>query len=346
MIELDRHIEILLLSNDCVIIPGFGGFMAHHVTARYDEDDNLFLPPLRTLGFNPQLKLNDSLLAQSYVEAYDISYPEALRKIEDEVCELKQHLNNEGFYELNDIGTLKLNEDGICIFEPCEAGILTPDLYGLSSFEASELYSTLQETSEIIETDVNAIDSELPAIQDNNYDEQDDEVADDSIRIKISWIRNVCAAAVAIIAFFFTTTPIRNSNDVERIQTANILSLAISRPSATPDTIIEKTNIAEKSDKDSKNIQTTALEQQSDTVSRAERKGFCIVLASHVTKRNAENFVEELHKKGYDKAYTYTNRNIRRVVYGNYETESEALSALRSIRGNKYFEQSWIYEKK
>ncbi|MQO83477.1 SPOR domain-containing protein, partial [Prevotella copri] len=36
MNRLERHIEILLLSNDCVIVPGFGGFMAHHVDARYD----------------------------------------------------------------------------------------------------------------------------------------------------------------------------------------------------------------------------------------------------------------------------------------------------------------------
>ena len=52
MIELDRHIEILLLSNDCVIVPGLGGFMTHHVDARYDADDQMFLPPLRTLGFS------------------------------------------------------------------------------------------------------------------------------------------------------------------------------------------------------------------------------------------------------------------------------------------------------
>ena len=50
--ELKRHIEILLLSNDCVIVPEFGGFMAHHVDVRYDGRDNMFLPPLRTIGFN------------------------------------------------------------------------------------------------------------------------------------------------------------------------------------------------------------------------------------------------------------------------------------------------------
>ena len=135
MIEIDRHIEILLLSNDCVIVPGLGGFMTHHVEARYDTEDQMFLPPLRTLGFNPQLTMNDSLLIQSYIEAYDISYPEALRRIENEVEELKQHIDAAGYYELNDIGELSLNEDGKYVFTPCEAGILTPELYGLSSFE-------------------------------------------------------------------------------------------------------------------------------------------------------------------------------------------------------------------
>ncbi|MBR1687696.1 MAG: SPOR domain-containing protein, partial [Prevotella sp.] len=126
MIELARHIEILLLSNDCVIVPNLGGFVAHHVVASYDSDDRMFLPPLRTLGFNPQLKLNDSLLVQSYIEAYDISYPEALRRIEDEVEELKQQLSDNGSYELTDIGVLSVNEEGHYLFAPCEAGILSP----------------------------------------------------------------------------------------------------------------------------------------------------------------------------------------------------------------------------
>lgn len=92
MIELKRHIEILLLDNDCVVVPGLGGFVAHHIDARYDARDGVYLPPLRTLGFNQKLDMNDSLLAQSYVEAYDMSYPEAMRKIDEEVGELKSVL--------------------------------------------------------------------------------------------------------------------------------------------------------------------------------------------------------------------------------------------------------------
>ena len=35
MIELARHIEILLLENDCVIVPELGGFIAHYQPAYY-----------------------------------------------------------------------------------------------------------------------------------------------------------------------------------------------------------------------------------------------------------------------------------------------------------------------
>ena len=52
MIELVKHIEILLLENDCVIVPGLGGFIAHNRPAQYCTETNEFCPPLRTIGFN------------------------------------------------------------------------------------------------------------------------------------------------------------------------------------------------------------------------------------------------------------------------------------------------------
>ena len=65
-----------------------------------------------TAGFNQKLQINDSLLAQSYIEAYDISYPEAMSRINDDVNELKQRIENEGSYALNGIGVLSYNENG------------------------------------------------------------------------------------------------------------------------------------------------------------------------------------------------------------------------------------------
>lgn len=179
--------------------------MTHHVDARYDKEEGVFLPPLRTLGFNPQLKINDSLLAQSYVEAYDISYPEALQRIEDEVNELKMHLQNDGSYEMNDIGTLAFNEDGHYVFTPCEAGILTPSLYGLGVYEMDCLQIAASGDRNIIKkvqeepTESTQIISMTPAEEDD-----DDE---DVVKIKFSWIRNTVAVAAVLIAVFLLALP-------------------------------------------------------------------------------------------------------------------------------------------
>ena len=61
MIELAKHIEVLLLENDCVIVPGLGGFIAHNRPACIAGTDGKFIPPMRTIGFNPQLIMNNGL---------------------------------------------------------------------------------------------------------------------------------------------------------------------------------------------------------------------------------------------------------------------------------------------
>ena len=79
MIELAQHIEVLLLENDCVIVPGLGGFVAHYTAAMRVAEENVFLPPTRIIGFNPQLKMNDGLLVQSYMAVYDTVFSDATR---------------------------------------------------------------------------------------------------------------------------------------------------------------------------------------------------------------------------------------------------------------------------
>lgn len=337
VIKLNKHIETLLLSNECVIIPGFGGFMAYHVEAKYDSWDCTFLPPTRTLGFNQQLKLNDSLLAQSYVETYDISYPEAISRIENEVEELKQHLQNVGYYQMEDIGQLSYNEDGNIEFEPFESGILTPSLYGLSSFEFNQLNQ--DERNDILGT--------APNDYDNHTDESDDN-EENIIKIKVSWIRNIAAVAAAIIAFFLINTPITNSNN-DNVTLSNIGGNLFTHTATKSSTDISKTDIREAIKKETTENTLPATEEKT---AKAEGKAevatdeFCIIMASRITKRNANNFVEELHKKGYNEAYTYINNGIVRVAFGKYSSMEEANKALKEIRQNKNYKQSWVLKKK
>lgn len=355
MIELERHIEILLLNNDCVIVPELGGFMAHRLDARYDEEENLYLPPLRTLGFNPQLSINDSLLAQSYVEAYDISYPEALRRIEDEVNELKQHLQNEGSYELNDIGQLSLNEDGNYLFTPCEAGILTPELYGLSSFDitptaqaGAKVVCITSVPADIEDQKETESESQVKMIPEKDMvlDEEED-VDEDVIKLKFSWVRNAVAIAAVLLAIFLLALPTGKTEMMTRtISNLNnsVLFGMISQDTNTSKIEINKCDIkktvVKAEEPQNKPEVSPKKEEKTDSV----RTGYCIVLASQVSMKNANMFVEYLQKKGYDNVEIYVHNNITRVIYGNYATQNDAIDDLRAFHRNKDLTQAWIYK--
>lgn len=364
VIELERHIEILLLDNDCVIVPGLGGFMAHHVEARYEEDEQAFLPPLRTLGFNPQLKINDSLLAQSYIEAYDISYPEALQRIEDEVNELTQILQNEGRYELNNIGIIELNEDGNYVFTPCEAGILTPSLYGLNSFEMKLIKTVSSESVEEApeakvvemkpepkpESEVNSV------LQQNLVDINDDDT--DVVRIKFSWIRNAVAVAAILLAVFFVAMPtgktelmkstINNLNNqilfgMMTSKDTNTSAIDFKRKDAQKPAAVKTAEAILDTIKPAKSAEAEATKPVAIKTDSA-RKGYCIVLASHVNKQNAEIFISNLAERGYKGAEIYVHNHVTRIVYGHYENQADAYTQLQKIAKEKDLAESWVYK--
>ena len=367
MIELERHIEILLLDNDCVIVPNLGGFMAHHVEARYDEDDCIFLPPLRTLGFNPQLKINDSLLAQSYIEAYDISYPEAIQRIEDEVNELTQHLQNEGRYELNNIGIIELNEDGNYVFTPCEAGILSPSLYGLNSFEMKTIEMvnaevvTEEPVKEVVKETPNIVKLEHPMKHlmeepTENSEETIDELEDDDndvVRIKFTWIRNAVAVAAILLAVFFVAMPTGQTEMMTRT-ISNLNNQFLFGMMSSKDT---NTSAIDFKRKDAHKPATKASEVILDTIKPAKpadvskpaikspkREGYCIVLASQVSKHNAEDFINRLAKRGYEGAEIYVHNNVTRVVYGHFDNQTDAYKRLQKISREKELEEAWVYK--
>lgn len=357
MIELNRHIEILLLDNDCVIVPDFGGFMAHHVDACYIEEEHLFLPPRRTLGFNPQLKLNDHLLVQSYIEAYDISYPEASKRIEDEVRELKMHIETEGEYEMTDIGILRLNEEGRYEFTPCEAGILTPSLYGFSSFEMptiSELTSSKTATETEADEKVSLIPAEEKATVSETVEQvempqaKDEEIQEDekneAVIIKMSWIRNAVAVAAAILVFFMLGIPVSNSVVDDTIQQSSMLPAGIHL-----DTAVQQNNnlvSASENETNAPNKADQSTEQKGNDVAKSTPSvAYTIVLASQTPLHHAETFVESLSKKGYTDTHIMQMKNCCkvRVVYSSFASEEEAQNGLRQLRsGNNLFTDAWV----
>lgn len=344
MIGLERHIEILLLDNDCVMVPGFGGFVAYHVDARYYEDESTFLPPLRTIGFNPQLGMNDSLLVQSYIEAYDMSYPEALKRIEGEVNELKSNLDNTGAYELNGVGVVSRNDEGHYIFEPCEAGLLTPDLYGLSSVEIPRRANDPIESVEIATETAANDDSDgqsatIIPMENAEIEDEDAGALAKTVSIRVSVLRDLAVACLVVIAFMLfpsTLNDVPNSHLLKGDLYSGMLY------SIMPKDL--QTNVA--------NLNITKINKavvREDTVKvgakpavAAPKMYYTIVLASRVTKKNAAAYVGQLNKEGYSEAFVLSRKVGAKVIYGKYVSENQAYNALNRLRAGSGFSDAWV----
>lgn len=366
MTNIGRHIVLLLLSNDCVIVPDFGGFMVHHIDAMYDESLGLFYPPRKALGFNPQLKLNDSLLAYSYVEAYDMSYPEALSQLAADVEELVTSIKATGSYELDDIGVIRLNDDGAYEFEPFESGIATPSLYGLDSFAIEPLLQSYEQPK--TEDVKPAEDVVKPALVEYTSSENQQDNTDDDkyIRIPRKWLRYAavaCAAILLVMMIPLPTNTILNTIKAGQMDSSllyRILPKTITesssrdfnahsekpkvkpQPKAKPVAVNPNVDTVKPAPKKKEVQQDTAIETQQETVK--PEKCFSIVLASKVTQANAEQFVKDIAAKGYKEGRAVKMSHGYRVLYGIYASEAEAEANKRSLSENSAFADCWVME--
>ena len=369
--------------------------MAHHICAHYYADTQSFLPPTRQLGFNAQLQINDSLLAQSYIEAYDISYPEALRRIEDEVNELKQKLQNDGSCELHDIGMLRLNAEGNIEFDPCDAGILTPSLYGLNHLDIVPLSEIAEKPAKVAADEETKTEAVMPqpqpipqlAASKTTDDSVDDDTDDDDdskyVRIRISTIRHIAVVAAVVAAlcicaipFGKLTQPQTTRSYVDTSILYSILPECLRTPAKKPvqkHVVVKQQHKAEAAKPADSQKQAVADKQAAadkltaettqptpsaktfaatpEAVKNAEEKKaadqhfFSIVLASKVSKKNAETYVAQLKKGGFDKAEAVTRSNGTKVIYGHFKTETEAHNFLRNLRSTADdFNDGWIME--
>ena len=138
--ELVNHIRDLLYHHDCVVVPGFGGFVTNERSARIDMATNSFYPPARQVGFNARLDHNDGLLISYLSARLSVNYVDARRLVESFVEEVAQKFyEGKGVY-FEGIGHFMVDRQKNIQFDPDPAANFLTDTYGLSFFR----YPTLE----------------------------------------------------------------------------------------------------------------------------------------------------------------------------------------------------------
>lgn len=325
-----KHIENLLLKENSVIVPDFGCFMAHTISAHFDETENIFLPPQRTLGFNPRVTINDSLLIQSYIETYSMSYPDAMKEIEREVAEIKEELNRNGKFNFEGVGTL--HYDGkVYDFTPCIAGILTPSIYGLDALEITSLKAIL-DAQHSDDSKVNAILK--PSFQPSEekkksmFEKENDEPI--VITIQRATLRK-CATAAAVLAIAaLSIVPMKYAaKAMQDVQQASVVSL---KPEAPAPVVEKKAPV--------KNI--VSKKPEAPQAPTAENAKYTIVLAAGVSMEGAKIFAADLVKEGI--AAIVDGEKNPMVVFGKFATQKDASAEIAKHLDNDKFKIAWIKE--
>lgn len=317
MISIDKHISRLIANHDCVIMPGFGAFLSHRIPAHYNAEEQIYMPPRRTLGFNPQITMEDALLTTAYMQQYGISYNQAAILMKDDIKKLKKRLSRKGQLYFGELGVLSMNIEGTISFEPAENSIDDPDNYGMMPLPIPML-SHKEETTI-------------------------------TIKINRHRISQYIAAAAAIIIMFIFVTPLSEhtfKNDT-KASLGNFASpeqiSMMQQVSAPAPTAVVKSNceicpIEESVKQENSTTPTESLsDNQSNIVATIK---YHIIVASSPNEANADLAIKELISKAkFD--YTKVKGNGRfRISAGGYATHEEAQSVLSDIQAT--FPDAWI----
>jgi nucleoid DNA-binding protein len=133
-IDVTAFIRELLFGHDCVIVPGFGGFIGNYTPARIDKNSGTFSPPVKQISFNRNLIHNDGLLIGRISESGKMNYKDSRNIVEDFVSDLRRNIAKGEKVVLDRIGNFYNNKEGNIQFEPDKESNYLLDSYGLSSF--------------------------------------------------------------------------------------------------------------------------------------------------------------------------------------------------------------------
>lgn len=135
---IDKYIENALYLYQCVIVPGFGGFVATETPAEDRPDQDKYAPGRKHFAFNPLLKVNDGVLAMHIAHTRDISYAEAMDEIARAVDFYLALLEKGDTVDIEGVGSI-VPEENALKFIPYGTKDFCREQYGLGSTVVEDL---------------------------------------------------------------------------------------------------------------------------------------------------------------------------------------------------------------
>ncbi len=365
MKSIVSNIALLLHQYDCVIIPGFGGFISNYRSAKPDVD-GLLLPPAKDVAFNKDLNKNDGLLINAVSREQGISYEEAERKINIFAHNCRAILNREEVIQMPEVGKFYLDMEHNLQFQPESTNFLA-DAFGLPNVHFHPIQTELVPHS--VKTPV----QETPIIQ----------LEPKPIMAKkgIKWSRIMLLAACCFIVYFFYQRwndkstenavvsneglPYNDDLENERENHAGIIDLGDGEVATDSDS--DSDHIREETPAEEEEIITANYEEDEEdfveeiqsvstiaeeelesnkeiidpVVRRTGSRNYTIVLGCFGSKNNVDKLSSKIEKAGYTPSLGWKGE-LRRVGISLDCHPDDLDSKLAQIRSEFKSPSAWV----
>lgn len=323
-IDLAYSISQLLYRYDCVIIPGFGGFVTQFKSAAIDRQAHSIYPPSKEVSFNSMLVKNDGVLVNFVAEDQDLSYNSAQNLIDTQVEDWKKQLRFQDLY-LAKIGRFHLGLEQQILFEPENSTNFLTDSFGLSAVIAKEIEAQVKKPliQRVPKAKTKVVSSRT------NYLKYAAVFA-----IGLSVIGLVGAEQIYSKYRQARTEQVRVEDQYkqERIETA---TFAIDRNLPTILVPVKKLSSSDKAEK------IELVEEVEIT------KTYFVIAGAFRDQNNAKKKVSQLLKSGFEDASELgANKwNLYQVSFGGFQDRLEAEKLLKQVRLSGA-PDAWVLEQK
>jgi len=133
------NIAQLLHEYECVVVPGFGGFVTNYRAANIDASGKA-VPPTRDLDFVDKLTFNDGVLVKRLAEQNGRSYQEAISSIETYTTDCTKALYQQQPIYVPKVGKIEADSAGHLQFQAENTNFLT-DAFGLPELDLKPIKS-------------------------------------------------------------------------------------------------------------------------------------------------------------------------------------------------------------
>lgn len=308
--QLETYISDLLYRYECVTVPEFGAFLTQKTSATIDEATNAFYPPKKTISFNEQIRKNDGLLAHYIADVEKIPFEEAANQVANRVKGLKSILTQGQTISFDNIGALKLNEEGNMLFEPSYHLNYLTDAFGLSQFVSPEV------TREIYKEEVEQIEKVIPL------------TVTPEKRKSRPYFKYAAVALLALTIGGFAAS----NYYVDQIETHN--QLAQEEATQQLETKIQEA--------------TFVIENPLPAITFNVTKqtgNYHIVAGAFRVEENCDKKISQLKAEGFKARKIGANKyGLHQVAYSSHDDRLEALKALRDIK-KSHNKDAWLLVK-